>query len=83
MNGEIKKWVYRVSFNEPPMPGSDNTEFFFSSLAAIYDRFTPEQIGCKVTRLWNIGVSKGKKYGGRRCTIVKESVFSKPHFKPI
>lgn len=68
----IKSWFYRVEFKEPPMPDNKRTEFYFSSLAAIYEQFTPEQVGCKVSRLWNIGVSDGKPYNGRRCSITKE-----------
>ena len=54
--------VYRVAFNEPPLTDDSRTEFFFTSLSAIYDTFTPEQIGCKVSRLYNIGVSDGTPY---------------------
>lgn len=59
-----KNWFYRVEFKEPPIEGDERTEFYFSSLAAIYEQFAPEQVGCKVARLWNIGVSDGVPYRG-------------------
>lgn len=43
--------IYRVRFKEPPQSGDERTEFFFTSLAAIYEVFTAEQIGCRVNRL--------------------------------
>lgn len=75
--------VYRVAFNEPPLTDDSRTEFFFTSLSAIYDTFTPEQIGCKVSRLYNIGVSDGTPYQGRLCQITRESVSRKAREKPV
>lgn len=75
--------IYRVAFNEPPLQGDDRTEFFFTSLSAIYDAFTPEQVGCKVSRLWNIGVSDGVTYAGARCKITREPLRSKSQNKSI
>lgn len=75
--------IFRVSFNEPPIEGDPRTDFFFHSLSAIYEVFTAEQVGCKVSRLWNIGVSDGKPYEGRRCRITKEPILRKRRFKPI
>lgn len=64
------EFIYRVSFTEPPFEGNpDKTDFFFGSLSAIYQIFTPKQIGCKVTRLWNLGVSDGKPYTNRQGTV--------------
>jgi hypothetical protein len=37
--------IIRVHFFQPLPEGTD---FFFGSLAAIYEQFTPEQIGCTV-----------------------------------
>lgn len=34
--------IYRVAFNEPPLSEDSRTEFFFHSLSAIYEVFTPE-----------------------------------------
>ena len=56
--------IYRVDFKIPPSENA-GTDFYFTSLAAIYELFTPEQVGCKVTRLWNVGVSDGNEYTSR------------------
>ena len=74
--------IYKVAFKEPPIPDDDRKEFFFSSLSAIYDTFTPEQVGCKVTRLWNIGISQGNLYTGKLCQITREPLTSKTQISP-
>lgn len=69
------EFIYRVSFKEPPLPDEpDRTDWFFTSLAAIYDRFDKEDIGCKVTRLWNLKITPDNPYNGRLCRITKEPV---------
>lgn len=73
--------IYRVRFKEPPLSGDERTEFFFTSLAAIYEVFTAEQIGCKVSRLYNIGVPDGTPYDGKRCLITREAIHSKTQKK--
>lgn len=74
--------IYRVKFKHPPIDGDGRTEFFFSSLAAIYELFTPEQIGCAVNRLYNLNLSDGACYDGRLCEIARESVHAKAQKKP-
>ena len=78
-----KEHIYRVAFYEPPIQDDDRTEFFFTSLSAIYEEFTPDQVGCKVTRLWNIGVSGGIPYEGAKCKITREPLRSKSQNKSI
>lgn len=78
---ERKRYIYRVTFKKAPFEGEGDpagkTDFFFSSLAAIYDLFTSEQIGCKVHRLWNIKITENNPYIGRKCTITKEPLKQK------
>lgn len=70
--------IYRVSFKEPPYDYcGEQCDFFFGSLSAIYEQFDRNDIGCGVARLWNLGVSEGKPYIGRRCTITREAVVRK------
>lgn len=64
-------FIYKVTFVDCPLDGLTDKEFYFTSLSAIYDVFTPEQIGCKVSRLWNIGVTRGTPYTGRLTTITR------------
>ena len=75
------QYIYRVWFPEPPIKFDSRREFYFTSLAAIYEIFTPEQIGCKVSRLWNIGLSQGATYDGRLCRITKEPISRKKRTK--
>ena len=63
--------IIKVQFNEPPA-GYSGTEFYFGSLAAIYDWFSPKQIGCKVERLWNYGIKQNKPYKHARCVVSRE-----------
>ncbi len=75
--------VYRVSFHDPLPDACDGkTDFFFTSIAAIYDRFSREDIGCKVSRLWNLKISGGNTYDGRLCTISREPIFRMKHTAP-
>ena len=78
-----QKTIYRVQFKEPPLNDDERTEFFFTSLAAIYDVFTAEQIGCRVNRLYNIGLPDGTPYDGKRCLITQEAIHSKAQKSPF
>lgn len=75
------EYIYRVTFTEPPIDGDARSDFYFYSLLAIYETFKPEQIGCRVEHLWNIGVSKGTVYTNRRetCTVQREPIARKHH----
>lgn len=74
--------IFRVRFIMLPMENDSRKEFFFHSLAAIYEIFTPEQIGCKVTRLWNLGIANGTPYFGRKCSITREPIWRKRQKRP-
>jgi hypothetical protein len=60
---------YRVVFK--PAPRSDGQlEYFFGSLAAIYDVFNAETVGCKIENLWNKNLSSpGAVWHGFKCSI--------------
>ena len=75
--------IYVVSFKEPPREDTTSTKFYFCSLAAIFDVFSVEDIGCKVTRLWNIGVANGNPYNGRKCSITREPITRKRQKRPL
>ena len=59
---------YKLEFFTPPNETGE-TEFYFGSLAAIYDTFTPGVVGCNVRNLWNVGVARGVEYQGAKCRI--------------
>ena len=77
------EFIYKVAFFERPA-GSDTEqkEYYFGSLAAIYEVFTPEQVGCKVENLWNVGVSDGEPYANKLCRITREAVVRKQQKAP-
>ena len=57
-----------------PQPVNGKTDYYFGSLAAIYDVFTEEQIGCKLTSLQ---AKKWEYKQTRRCTITKLDLIRK------
>ncbi len=61
-----EEFIYRLMFLAP---GQGGEEHYFTSLAAIYGRFTPEQVGCRVERLYAVGVSRGIVYRNRLVEI--------------
>ena len=74
--------IIRVRFNEPPLADQPaKTDFYFGSLAAIYEVFTPEQVGCKVERLWNSGITAGHPYMNKFCIITREVLVRKTQSK--
>lgn len=65
--------IIKVRFHQPPLASDpQRTEYYFGSLSAIYDQFTPKQIGCKVERLWNYGIKQNKPYKNARCVVSRE-----------
>ncbi len=74
--------IYRVAFPEPPIEGDPRTDFFFTSLAAIYDLFTPGQVGCGVKRLWSLHVSDGFVYDGGKARVSVEPLYRKAQSNP-
>lgn len=82
---EIKPscFVYSVLFFAAPLPSKPRQKFFlFSSLAAIYEVFSVEQIGCGLGHLYNLKVPDGTAFASKRCIIKRERVFSKPQKYP-
>lgn len=75
--------------NNPPTSTLIIVEFFrkmngrkvwyFGSLAAIYELFTPEQIGCKLETLWNSSLDYGGCKITNTCVISKEIIYRKAH----
>lgn len=70
-------FIYHVSFREPPIEGDPRVDFFFFSLAAIYELFSVEQVGCSVRTLWNARIDVGQPYHNRHCSVRREPVFRK------
>ena len=54
------------------------TTYFFGSLAAIYEMFTPDEIGCPLASLWQKGLlTDGRTFTTARCTIARVMVYRK------
>lgn len=74
------RFIYSVVFFAAPIPGKAHQKsFLFSSLAAIYDVFSVEQIGCSLGHLYNLQISKGAVFAGQDCIVKRERLYHKPH----
>lgn len=70
-------YIYRVVFVAPPIEGDDRITFYFSSLAAIYELFTRQQMGVALKTLWSHKLSDSGVYCGDRVTITREPLMRK------
>lgn len=52
MNGNT---IYHVCFG-------DNDHHYFGSITAIFDKFTPVELGVSKSRLWTFGITENKPY---------------------
>lgn len=71
----MSETIIKVQFFRPV---EGKTEFFFGSLAAIYEQFTPEQIGCGLTTLWSANITPDAPKSTRLCVISKHNIGRKP-----
>lgn len=69
-------YIYKVKFADSLL------EYYFTSLAAIYEKFSSKDIGVGVQRLYEVGLSDGKTYVGKKAIISKEKLFSKAQNNP-
>ena len=61
MNGST---IYHVCFG-------DEEHHYFGSIAAIYDKFTPQQLGVSRSRLWSFGITPERPYKNKVCMIFR------------
>lgn len=72
------RFVYSVVFFRAPLEERPRQkQFLFSSLAAIYEMFSPAQIGCGLGHLYNLKVADGGVFAGNLCIIRREKLYSK------
>lgn len=69
--GKINENIIKVEFF---VPLNGKKEHYFGSLSAIYEVFTPQQVGCKLEALWKAGIEEGKPKSTRFCVISKHKV---------
>jgi hypothetical protein len=67
MNGNT---IYHVCF------GDDN-HHYFGSIAAIFDTFTPVELGVSKSRLWSYGITETRPYRNNKCIIYRGVIHRK------
>lgn len=68
-----KKIIYHVKFHEAI---EGKTDYFFSSITAIYNMFTTEQIGVARQTLYQQSLNPGDEYRTKFCLVKKEEVLN-------
>jgi len=81
--------VYRIQLKDIPKKGivsgrtiyhvkfGDDNHFYFGSIAAIFDKFTPKQLGVSKSRLWSYGITPERPYRNKICTIYRGEIHRK------
>lgn len=59
----------------------DDRHYYFGSVAAIFDRFTPDELGVSLTTLWNYGLAPDRPYKNNRCAIYRGNIDRKKQTK--
>lgn len=71
MNNKVS--LYRVVLKSNP-----DEAFYFGSISAIFDVFSPEEMGCKLENLWNKNLSTpGSVWHGYRATVSSHKLIRK------
>ena len=55
----------------------DDNHHYFGSIAAIFDKFSPEQLGVSKSRLWSYGLSPERPYRNDKCIIYRDELHRK------
>lgn len=69
-------YAYEVRFHEAPEGHKERSHYFFS-LAAIFEHFTPSEVGCTVQTFYRVKLTEGNKYEGRRCAVRRVPIYHK------
>jgi len=77
MGNLTTRTVIRVSFIRPVRERGGLTDFFFGSMAAIYEMFTPEEIGCRLGTLYAANISPEAFKVTANCVISKHRLYTK------
>ena len=78
-----KETIIRVQFLNPVAEYGGQTDFYFGSLAAIYELFTPEQVGCKLETLWSVKIDPLHPKATPRCVVSKQVLYRKKQKKEL
>lgn len=52
----------------------DDRHYYFGSVAAIFDTFTPDELGVSLPTLWNYGLAPDRPYKNNRCAIYRGNI---------
>lgn len=66
--------VIRVQFFQPK---DGCSEFYFGSFAAIFELFSPEDIGCRLESLWAANIDEEHPKATRLCVVSKHKLYRK------
>ena len=72
-----KETIIRVQFLNPVPEYGGQTDFYFGSLAAIYELFTPAQVGCKLETLWSAKIDTLSPKTTTKCVVSKQVLYRK------
>lgn len=75
--------IIRVQFLQPVAEHGGQADFYFGSLAAIYEVFTPEQVGCKLETLWAAKIDALHPKTTPRCVVSKQVLYRKKQKKEL
>jgi hypothetical protein len=78
-----KESIVRVQFLNPVAEYGGQTDFYFGSLAAIYEMFTKEQIGCQLETLWSAKIDALHPKTTPKCVVSKQVLYRKKQKKEL
>lgn len=70
-----QKTIYHLKFFDPV---DNKTDYYFSSISSVFDRFTVQQVGVAQQTLYQNSLKVGDEYRSKYCVIKKEQLISKP-----
>lgn len=70
--------VIKVQFFKPV---DGQVEYYFGSIAAMFERFTEEQIGCSPQVMWYHKLTPDNPKATKQCIITKHNIMRKPQSK--
>ncbi len=59
----------------------DDRHYYFGSVAAIFDTFTPDELGVSLPTLWNYGLAPDRPYKNFKCCIYRDRIHRKKQNK--
>ena len=68
--------IIKVQFLNPD-PQTWRTEFYFGSLAAIFEVFTEDEVGCKLNTLWAAKIDHQHPKVTPKCIVSKQFLYRK------